>query len=130
MYPGGRANSHLNHKLGYCSDGVKQKFANDEAPPWPQPHGIFARGADFNPVPFLIALREIYEKLVTQGEAAESISVEHEAFARMLNSRTSIREDGAVLFKLYDLNMPHSISDMVVTESGTRFLRLDCLRDG
>jgi hypothetical protein len=130
MYPGGQGNSHLNHKLGYCSDGVKQKFANDEAPPWPQPHGIFSRGTDFNLVPFFVALREIYERLVTQGEVAESISVEHEAFARMLNSCTSVQEDSAVLFRLYDLNMPHSVSAMVVTENGTRFLRLDCLSDG
>jgi hypothetical protein len=128
MYPGGRGNSHLNHKLSYCSDGVKQKFAHDEAPPWPQPHGIFTKGTDFHPVPFLTALREIYEKFVTQGEAVESISVEHEAFARMLNSCTSIQEDGAVLFRLYDLNMP--LSDMVVMKSDTRFLCLDCLCDG
>ena len=117
----------MNHKLGYCSDGVKQKFAHDKVPPWPQPHGIFTKGTDFHPVPFLTALHEIYEKFVPQREAVESISVEHKVFARMLNSCTFIWEDSAVLFRL---PCSISISDMVVMESDTRFLCLNCLLDG
>ncbi|KAG1804558.1 hypothetical protein EV424DRAFT_1351258 [Suillus variegatus] len=37
MYPGPE-NSPLNHKKGYCADGVKQssKAAGEELPPWPQ----------------------------------------------------------------------------------------------
>jgi hypothetical protein len=98
-------------------------------PPWPQPPGVFAGGVDFHPITFLAAVREVYEILVTRADTVETMSLEHEAFVKMLNSRTSVRKDGVPLFRLYDLNVPPSTSDLVVEEGGIRFLRLDCLKN-
>lgn len=59
--------------------------------------------------------------------------LENEAFISMLKRRTISTSTGAVLFKMYDLEIPDSDttpSEMVVMHDGARFLRMDCLRDG
>ncbi|KAG2060562.1 hypothetical protein BDR06DRAFT_863791, partial [Suillus hirtellus] len=54
MYPGPE-NSPLNHKQGYCADGIKQvsKNSSEDLPPWPQPQGLFSEGHTFHPHAFL-----------------------------------------------------------------------------
>jgi hypothetical protein len=118
-----------NHKRGYCSDGVKQVMKLDVVPDWPQPQGVFEFGTTFNPLPFLAAVREIYEKVVVnRGE--ENLTMENEAFARLLEKRTIVANDGRCLFKLFDLETPLSTApELIVELNGLRYLRVDCLRD-
>ena len=131
MYPGGSEN----HKKGYCVDGARQvkrkgPKGEDDIPDWPQPQGIYAKGTHFDPIKFLGTLRDMYERVVVRGERSADLPVEYEAFGKVLQRRTTIDEDGSVLFKLYDLLMPPSTPDsLVVFHHGCRDLRLDCLRD-
>jgi hypothetical protein len=66
---------------------------------------------------------------MTQAETVEAMSPEYKAFSKMLQSRTSIWEDSVMLFRLYNLNMPLSTSDLVVEDSGVFFLCMDCLKN-
>jgi hypothetical protein len=127
MYPGGNDN----HKKGYCADGAPQKSSNnDSLPEWPQPQGIFEKGALFHPITFLKVLREVYERVVVCGVDGSDLPLEYEAFAKMLNRRTVVDGEGNILFKLFDLNVPPSTPDsLVVMHHNFRHLRLDCLRD-
>ncbi|KAG2036500.1 hypothetical protein BDR03DRAFT_810790, partial [Suillus americanus] len=90
MYPGAE-NSPLNHKKGYCADGVKQvsKDGGDELPAWPQPQGIFSKGCIFHPHPFLSAVQCIYEHVFMQGPGDMDM-LETEAFTKLLVSRTGV----------------------------------------
>ncbi|KAG2033047.1 hypothetical protein BDR03DRAFT_1014699 [Suillus americanus] len=74
MYPGAK-NSPLNHKKGYCADGVKQvsKVGGDELPAWPQPRGIFS-----------------------EDGPGDMDMLETEAFAKLLVSRTEVHDDRRV----------------------------------
>jgi hypothetical protein len=142
MYPG-PSGSAENHKKGYCSDGVKQgmeQSSQNEDPPkdnqptlctspqWPQPQGIFTHGTHFNVFAFLTKIREMYEKVVIEGDSGELL-MEHEAFAKLLLHRTVVHE-GAFLFKLFSLEDTDPISDgLVVAREDGRYLRVDCLRD-
>ena len=54
----------------------------------------------FNPMPFLAAIREMYGQVVVGGTRGPEV-MEYGAFAEMLYTRTSVRADGAILFKLY-----------------------------
>ncbi|KAG1764260.1 hypothetical protein EV702DRAFT_1014433 [Suillus placidus] len=123
MYPG-TENSPLNHKRGYCADGVKQvSKSGEDLPPWPQPQGLFSEGRTFHPHAFLTAVQRIYERVFSQGPGEMDI-LETEAFAKLLASRTEIREDGAVLFRLFtdivvDSSTPH---DRIVTHDGNQWL--------
>ncbi|KAG1825378.1 hypothetical protein EV424DRAFT_1320115, partial [Suillus variegatus] len=95
MYPGPE-NSPLNHKKGYCADGVKQssKAASEELPPWPQPRGIFSEGRMFHPHMFLSTVQHVF----MQGPG-ETDLLETEAFSKLLISRTEVHEsDNMVLF--------------------------------
>jgi len=57
-----------NRKKGCCSDSFKQKAATgDDLPPWPQPAGIFTGGSEFHPLLFSAAVRDVYEKVVMEG---------------------------------------------------------------
>ena len=133
MYPGGIENPSENHKKSYCADGARQKRRKgeeDDVPEWPQPQGIFTTGTDFHPIEFLKTVREMYERVMVRGECGTDIPIEYEAFGKMLKSRTTIDEEGNILFKLYDLAMPPSTPDqLVVICDGRKYLRLDCLRD-
>jgi hypothetical protein len=133
MYPG-PTGAPENHKKGYCSDGVQQKArAGESLPPWPQPLGVFVTGSHFSPLKFLLAIRDLYEK-VSGGHAVESSqtgsTMEDEAFAQLLIQRTNVVESvGTVLFELYDLPFAEDITDnLIVDEGGKKYLRIDCLK--
>jgi len=130
MYPG-VPGSAINHKKSYCADGVKQKCAKEAPPEWPQPLGIFTKGTQFNPIEFLKTLRNVYESVVNEGGGDAQLSLEHCAFARMTIERTVVCPDGTVLFRLFaDLDIPLSTPDnLVIEREGSKYLRLDCLRD-
>jgi len=128
MYPGGSEN----HKRGYCADGTRQvkRKGEDNIPDWPQPQGIYVKGTDFHPIEFLKTLWDMYEKVVVREERSTDLPMEYEAFWKVLQRRTTIDEDGSVLFRLYDLIMPPSTPDrLVVLHNGHQHLRLNCLCD-
>ncbi|KAG2043854.1 hypothetical protein BDR03DRAFT_807342, partial [Suillus americanus] len=90
MYPGPE-NLPLNHKKGYCADGVKQssKAAGEELPPWPQPPGIFSEGRIFHPHVFLSMVQHVYEHVFMQGPGETGL-LETEAFSKLLISHTKV----------------------------------------
>ncbi|KAJ7157749.1 hypothetical protein C8R46DRAFT_909000, partial [Mycena filopes] len=130
MYPGGKK-SPENHKKGYCSDGFKQKVVEGESAPWPQPTGLFTTGSEFHPLIFLTTIREVYEKVVVEGET--DVSMEQEAFLSMLPGRTTISATGAVLFRLFSafaIPADDETPDTLFVESeGVKYLRIDALRN-
>ncbi|KAJ7841190.1 hypothetical protein B0H14DRAFT_2218996, partial [Mycena olivaceomarginata] len=83
MYPGGKGGSPENHKKGHCSDGFKQKAPAEDSAPWPQPAGLFTTGSEFHPLPFLAAVRDLYEKVVIAADPG-NLGLEDEAFSIML----------------------------------------------
>jgi hypothetical protein len=99
----------------------------DTVPDWPQPQGIFELGTTFHPLPFLAAVCEIYEKVVvSNGE--DGLTMENEAFARLLKKRIVVANDGRCLFKLFDLQTPFStLQELIVDFNGSQYLRVDCL---
>ncbi|KAG0698511.1 hypothetical protein DFH29DRAFT_1018080 [Suillus ampliporus] len=129
MYPGAE-NSPLNHKRGYCTDSIKQvSKSGEDLPPWPQPQGMFSEGRTFHPHTFLTAVQRVYECVFSQGPG-EMDMLETEAFAKLLTSCTEVREDGAVLFRLFadfivDSSTPH---DHIVTHDGNQWLRINLLQ--
>jgi hypothetical protein len=129
MYPGPTGSAE-NHKKGYCSDDVKQTMKTDTVPEWPQPQGIFELGVTFNPMQFLITIRNVYENLVIENGSGDDLAMEYDAFVKLLKSRTIVLPDGRCLFKLYDLRMPLSTpSEILVNHNGSEYLRLDCFHD-
>ncbi|KAJ7127473.1 hypothetical protein C8R46DRAFT_1237214 [Mycena filopes] len=130
MYAGGKK-SPENHKKGYCSDGFKQKVVEGESAPWPQPTGLFTTGSEFHPLIFLTTIREVYEKVVVEGET--DVSMEQEAFLSMLPGRTTISATGAVLFRLFSafaIPADDETPDTLFVESeGVKYLRIDALRN-
>ncbi|KAJ3747519.1 hypothetical protein DFH05DRAFT_1359498, partial [Lentinula detonsa] len=83
MYPGPK-NSPENHKLGYCSDGVSQKNLDIQ---WPQPQGIFTKGKNFYPIPFLKTLRLIYDELIIQKRPIGELTMESQAFVELVGKQ-------------------------------------------
>ncbi|KAJ6450330.1 hypothetical protein DFH09DRAFT_1400157 [Mycena vulgaris] len=132
MYPGPKGSAE-NHKKGHCSDGFKQKIVEGEFAPWPQPAGLFTTGSEFHPLPFLAAIREVYEKLVV--EADSNITMEREAFLLMLQKpgRIITSDAGAVLFKQFagfTIPADDTTPEILFTElNGSKYLRVDALRD-
>ncbi|KAJ7026747.1 hypothetical protein C8F04DRAFT_966119, partial [Mycena alexandri] len=130
MYPGPKK-SPENHKKGYCSDGFKQKTAEDESASWPQPAGLFTAGSEFHPLQFLITIREVYETVVVKAD--NNVSMEQEAFLSMLPGRIII-SDSAVLFKLFaGFTIPAddgTPENLFVELNGAKYLRIDALREG
>ncbi|THH09889.1 hypothetical protein EW146_g8543, partial [Bondarzewia mesenterica] len=98
----GSAGSAANHKKKHCSDGVRPKDPTDELPDWPQPLGIFTGGSHFHPTAFLLTVREMYERIVIAGDNGKDVTMEDEAFAKLLMRRTVVSPEGTVLFRLYD----------------------------
>ncbi|KAG2125201.1 hypothetical protein BD769DRAFT_1388490 [Suillus cothurnatus] len=131
MYPGPE-NSPLNHKKGYCADGVKQssKTASEELPPWPQPRGIFSEGRTFHPHVFLSTVQRVYEHVFMQGPG-ETDLLETEVFLKLLISCTNVhKSDNMVLFWLFkgfitDPTTPH---DWIVSHDGEEWLRINYLQ--
>jgi hypothetical protein len=134
MYPGDKR---LNHKKGFCADGVASKLksgssATDSLPEWPQPQDIFSVGKFFNPSKFLLVIRDLYERVAeneTQGRpyTITDYTLEDEAFSRMFQTRITIA-DGHTYFRLYDLQSVGGSCDSLISElDGHRVLRIDCL---
>jgi hypothetical protein len=129
MHPGVPGSSQ-NHKKKYCSDGVKQSMKPDTTPDWPQPPGIFERGVIFNPIPFLKTIHDMYERIVIEGTDGDGLAMEYHAFAKLLQDRTTVAANGTILFKLFDLSLPFDApTELIIEQNGTRYLRIDCLRD-
>ncbi|KAJ7182935.1 hypothetical protein C8R43DRAFT_968527 [Mycena crocata] len=130
MYPA--RNSPENHKLGYCTDGFKQKSKDGEEVPWPQPEDIFTRGTEFHPLVFLAVLREVYERAVVQKDVS-GLTMEQDAFFEMFKApgRVSISTTGAVLFKLFagfEIPKADNVPEgLLVQENGVNYLRIDAL---
>lgn len=143
MYPPGNKNA--NHRKGYCADGAPSVYKgpvptadgqeihpNSLLPEWPQPQGIFKAGNTFDPTRFLLAVRDLYEKVadheIHNPGIAFEYSLEDQAFSRMLQAR-AIPEDGHTYFWLYDLTFTTgSAHESLVAEiDGKRCLRMDCL---
>ena len=103
---------------------------NDTVPDWPQPNGIFETGTSFNPMAFLVMLRDVYEEMVLRGGDGGDRAMEYSAFLKLVHSRTIITEKQRCLFKLFDLDLPYSTpQDLLVSYQGTRYLVCDCIRD-
>lgn len=133
MYPGGKGGSPENHKKGHCSDGFKQKAPAEDSAPWPQPAGLFATGSEFHPLPFLAAVRDLYEKVVIAADAG-NLGLEDEAFSIMLQQPGRIiTVNGAVLFKLFggfEVPAGDRVPDTYfVDHNGSQYLRIDALSD-
>lgn len=130
MYPGPE-NSPLNHKRGYCADGVKQvsKNSGEELPPWPQPQGVFSEGRTFHPHTFLLAVQRVYEYVFLQGPGEIDL-LETEAFAKLLVSRTEVHDDGAVLFRLFTdfVVDPSTPRDRIIIRNDEQWLRINFLQ--
>ena len=132
MYPG-RPGAPENHKKGVCADGVRQKPKPESTdvslPEWPQPHGIFTNGSHFDPLRFLLMVRELYDKVVAGSVSDLDYSMEDEAFSQMLSSRIVMR-NSCVLFRLFDLeNAPETPALLFVEVEGVKYLRVDCLAE-
>jgi hypothetical protein len=131
MYPG-PTGSQENHKKGYCSDGVKPNMKGDTSPDWPQPPGIFELGTKFNPAVFLATLRDLYDKIVAPGQTGirDDLSMEYEAFGKLLQDRIITAADGCHLFRLFGLDLPSSTpSELIVVNDGVRYMQINFLRD-
>jgi hypothetical protein len=133
MYPGGKGGSPENHKKGHCSDGFKQKAPAEDSAPWPQPAGLFTTGSEFHPLPFLAAVRDLYEKVVIAADAG-NLGLEDEAFSIMLQQPGRIiTVNGAVLFKLFggfEVPAGDRVPDTYfVDHNGSQYLRIDALSD-
>jgi hypothetical protein len=107
MYPS-PSGSPENHRKGYCSDGVKQVMKNDDTPDWPQLQGIFESGMTFNPIKFLATVQTVYDTVFLQAQGDNGLTMESEAFMKMLFTHTIYTLDGRCLFKLFPLEMPMS----------------------
>jgi hypothetical protein len=143
MYPG-PTGAAKNHKQGYCLDGVRQTLKHTmqnqdlpklnqplthTMPTWPQPHDIFTNGIYFNPLAFLSALREVYEKVVIDKVSSEA-TMEYKVFASLLFAHTLMPGDRSTLFKLYDLDFPPlTPKELFEVCDGDKYLWLDCLCD-
>lgn len=129
-HPGG-VGSEANHKRDYCNDGVRPTLKNssDSLPPWPQPDGIFTRGAYFNPVAFLATLKTLCERLHTIGNDINMLEIEYQKLWTMFRARTIVREDdGVVLFRLFDfLTLSPHILELVVLHGKNQYLKILCL---
>lgn len=134
-YPPGAPSSE-NHKREHCSDGVRSTLRkgsghSDTLPPWPQPEGIFTRGAYFHPIVFLARLKALCENLHTNGTNHDTIDLESNALWSMFKARTT--EDagtGAILFQLFDhltLSPPNSVDELVITYEGKSYLKIPCV---
>ncbi|KAH0834734.1 hypothetical protein J3R83DRAFT_10294, partial [Lanmaoa asiatica] len=90
----------LNHRRGFCMDGVKQTSKVKEVPPWLQPHGLFTEGWTFHPIALLDVLKRIIEHAVMDIPRALT-TIEDKAFATLIKSRIFRTEGGRVLFHLF-----------------------------
>lgn len=108
--------------------GPQGQATNCIGPEWPQPQGIFTGGKFFHPLEFLARLREVYEAVVVEREPQGDMPMENEAFVSLLKRRTIAIDNGSILFKIYNLEIPDTTPEGLIMEhKGDRYLRLDCL---
>lgn len=100
-------------------------------PDWPQPGGIFSGGSHFHPLVFLTTLRLLYDKINVEGFDATQFDLETLAFAKMVHSRSVIRQnDGAILFRLFSfLTLSPNVPELIVEHDGKKYLALHCMID-
>ena len=132
MYPGPEGSA-LNHKRGYCSDGVKQVSKHEEIPPWPQPYGIFTTGKTFHPPAFYRTVQDIYERYCSAGSEPTPIAtMEVFTFVQLLASHIRTFDDGSMGFRLhsdYELDKATPNSCIARPEDGSgEFLRIPYLQ--
>lgn len=100
-------------------------------PPWPQPEGIFTRGAYFHPIVFLAQLKALCEKLHIHGTNHNTIDLESNALWTMFKARAI--EDtatGTILFQLFNhltLSPPNSVDELLSTREGKPYLKIPCV---
>ena len=141
MYPYSSGSS-LNHKPGYCSDGAPVKGILEpvraiETPdttspnviPWPQPEGIFTTGNRFHPIPFLQAVRNLYQRLVEERLPCTELEIELQAFVTLYARQSVMDDEGNHLFRLPNINIDPSGNSFIVEYRDAKHLRVDCLRD-
>ncbi|KAJ7247360.1 hypothetical protein C8J57DRAFT_1241080 [Mycena rebaudengoi] len=103
----GPAGSPENHKKASCSDGFKPTLSGDAMPIWPLPSRIFTARTKFHPLVSLAQVRELYQRLVLDQVSAVDLSLEEDAFFKLVKSRVVNPDNGAVLFKmLKDFDIP------------------------
>jgi hypothetical protein len=100
MYPGPEGSS-LNHRRGYCADGVKQTSDLEDLPPWPQPQGIFSEGRTFHPVALLDTIKSLVERASMKLPGTLTV-MEGEAFSALVQAHILHTEDGHMLFRLFN----------------------------
>lgn len=67
--------------------------------------------------------------MVVEHEEGD-MPMENEAFVSLLKRRTIAIDNGSILFKTYDLEVPDTTPEGLMVEyKGERYLRLDCLRE-
>ena len=99
-------------------------------PQWPQPISLFQDVKSvitFNPNTFLSALHEIHG--LVEVKKSTNLSMEQTTFAALLTCCTITAEDGAVLFKLFDIGcIPEPPQELVVWQANNKFLKLNILQ--
>lgn len=85
-------------------------------------------GTVFNPIAFISAIRELYDRVVIAGaERAVEVTSEDEHLSALLSSRV-VEKDGRVLFALFtSLTLSPPTPDLIEVHGGIKYLRLDCL---
>jgi hypothetical protein len=126
MYPGPEG-SPLNHRRGYCSDGVKQTSQQDDLPPWPQLQGIFSNGCTFHPVAFLNTIKDLVERAV-MNQPGNLTVMEGQAFAALSKSHL-FTADGHMLFRLFkEFEVdPQTPDGYFHVHDGTKYLHISYL---
>ncbi|KAF9023549.1 hypothetical protein BDZ89DRAFT_1069799 [Hymenopellis radicata] len=126
--------STLNHARDFCSDGVWKKTQadiDDELPKWPQPAGIYDKGITFNAFALLEAIRELYQKVLSNGLQPTDYELEEDALVDSLNKRIAMDvRPGEVLFKLYkDFTLSFDTPEtLFVTINNVQYLHILCLQ--
>ncbi|KAK7000737.1 hypothetical protein R3P38DRAFT_3218571 [Favolaschia claudopus] len=141
-YPG-PSGSPENHKKLFCSDGFRPTLTGETVAPWPLPPGIFSAGIYFHPRVLLAHVREVYTRLFVDKIKREDLSLEDDAFLRLLDSRVVIvpssvpssdddKLRGAVLFKMFaTFSIPATDTfpdDLIIDYNGSKHLFINSLR--
>ncbi|KAK6969492.1 hypothetical protein R3P38DRAFT_3500892 [Favolaschia claudopus] len=137
-YPG-PSGSPENHKKLFCSDGFRPTLTGETVAPWPLPPGVFSAGIRFHPRVLLAHVREVYTRLFVDKIKREDLSLEDDAFLRLLDSRVVIvpasdddKLRGAVLFKMFaTFSIPASDTfpdDLIIDYNGSKHLFINSLR--
>ena len=128
MYPHGKGKEG-NHKRDYCSDGASASVS--PVIPFPQPAGIFIKGKEFDPIPFLLSVQDMYPRTVIEEVTRDNLGVEVEAFANMFMDRiVTDTDDGIPAFRLFEkfsLRSPETYGDHLYRKDGCSYLRVRCL---